>query len=170
MPAVAATMAVAAGGVLIAVLLRPGGPAGPVAGDRPAAPPAAPPALAATPGVATAAGAVPATAPPPLPPAGPARSAMARPAPSRDEEARATRLLLADPRLGPIVRAMYEGATGHPPGSARELRVHALIFRRHGCEVRRCLQLFVRFPGGAWLDVGRVIVDLTGGTVRVLPW
>ncbi|MCW2881008.1 MAG: hypothetical protein JWQ95_5108 [Sphaerisporangium sp.] len=91
-------------------------------------------------------------------------------APSRWEEERATELLVADPLLGRRLRHDFTEATGRPPASAADLRVHSLIFRRHGCETRRCLQLFVRFPNGAWFDVGRVIVDLSTGNVRVLKW
>ncbi|GII61915.1 hypothetical protein Skr01_20000 [Sphaerisporangium krabiense] len=101
--------------------------------------------------------------------AGPAGAAT-RPAPTRWEEARATEVLLAQPRLGALVRRSYAAAAGRPLTSPAELRVHSLIFRRHGCELHRCLQLFVRFPDGRWLDVGRVIADLTTGELRVLNW
>ncbi|RCG32301.1 hypothetical protein DQ384_07320 [Sphaerisporangium album] len=100
----------------------------------------------------------------------PAASPSMRPAPAPWEEARATEVLLAHPALGRTVRTAYARAAGRPLRSAADLRVHTLIFRRHGCEAHRCLQLFVEFPGHRWLDVGRVIVDLSTGGVRVLKW
>ncbi|MDH2427677.1 hypothetical protein [Sphaerisporangium sp. TRM90804] len=92
------------------------------------------------------------------------------PAPARWEEAYATEILLAHPTLGGLVRETYAETAGRRLSSPGDLRVHTLIFRRHGCEAHRCLQLFIRFPGGTWLDVGRVIADLTVGEIRVLPW
>lgn len=92
------------------------------------------------------------------------------PAPAPWEERFATELLLAHPVLGETVRGEYARSTGRRLRSAGDLRVHTLIFRRHGCEAHRCLQVFIRFPGGEWLDVGRVVVDLTTETVRVLEW
>ncbi|MEO3808466.1 hypothetical protein ABGB17_05630 [Sphaerisporangium sp. B11E5] len=93
-----------------------------------------------------------------------------RPAPARWEERFATELLLAHPVLGETIRGEYAKAAGRRLRSPGELRVHTLIFRRHGCETHRCLQVFIRFPGGVWLDVGRVVVDLTTENVRVLEW
>ncbi|MFC6081520.1 hypothetical protein [Sphaerisporangium aureirubrum] len=98
------------------------------------------------------------------------RALDTRPAPARWEERYATQLLLAHPTLGETIRGEYARATGRRLGSASELRVHTLIFRRHGCETHRCLQVFIRFPGGSWLDVGRVVVDLSTESVRVLEW
>ncbi|MEU8266432.1 hypothetical protein AB0B89_04630 [Sphaerisporangium sp. NPDC049002] len=92
------------------------------------------------------------------------------PAPTRWEEARAAELLLADPVLGQRVRDAYARAAGRPPASAADLRVRSLVFRRHGCETRRCLQLFVWFPGGEQLDIGRIIVGMPEGSVHVLKW
>ncbi len=106
----------------------------------------------------------------PEPTPGDPRDPATPPAPSRGEEARAARLLLADPALGPAVREAYARAAGRPLASADDLRVRSLIFRRHGCETRRCLQLFVWFPDGEQLDIGRVIVDMPTGSVRVLKW
>ncbi|MEU9884778.1 hypothetical protein [Sphaerisporangium sp. NPDC051011] len=100
----------------------------------------------------------------------PSASPSMRPAPEPWEEARATDVLLAHPALGRTVRRAYARAAGRPLRSAADLRVRTLIFRRHGCEAHRCLQLFVEFPGHRWLDVGRVIVDLSTGDVRVLKW
>ncbi|GGK71253.1 hypothetical protein Sme01_26750 [Sphaerisporangium melleum] len=93
-----------------------------------------------------------------------------QPPPSRAEEAHAAELLLADPRLGEVVRDAYAASAGRPLVSARDLRVRSLVFRRHGCQAVRCLQLFVWFPGGDQLDIGRVIVDMNAGSVRVLAW
>ncbi|WP_344951158.1 hypothetical protein [Sphaerisporangium flaviroseum] len=92
------------------------------------------------------------------------------PAPTRAEEDRATRLLLADPPLAKIVRKAYAEAAHRTLSSAADLRVRSLIFRRFGCETRRCLQLFVWFPNGEALDIGRIVVDMSSGGVRVLRW
>ncbi|WP_248958092.1 hypothetical protein [Sphaerisporangium perillae] len=92
------------------------------------------------------------------------------PAPTRSEQARATEFLLADPPLAAIVRRAYAEAAHRPLTSAADLRVRSLIFRRFGCETRRCLQLFVWFPNGEELDIGRIVVDMSSGGVRVLRW
>ncbi|WP_214409494.1 hypothetical protein [Sphaerisporangium fuscum] len=91
-------------------------------------------------------------------------------APSPAEERQAAALLLGHPALGRAVRERYaHAADGHEP-TPTTLRVRTLIFRRHGCETHRCLQLFVWFPDGGMLDAGRIIADLSTGAIRVLKW
>ncbi|MET8159840.1 hypothetical protein ABZT47_26015 [Sphaerisporangium sp. NPDC005289] len=91
-------------------------------------------------------------------------------APTPSEQVRATRFLLADPPLAAVVGRAYAEAAHRPLSSAADLRVRSLVFRRFGCETRRCLQLFVWFPNGEELDIGRVVVDMASGGVRVLKW
>ncbi|MFC4535526.1 hypothetical protein [Sphaerisporangium dianthi] len=115
-------------------------------------------------------GATGAPRPPGLPSTGDLRDGGHPPAPTRSEQRRATEFLLADPPLALIVRRAYAEAAHRPLSSAADLRVRSLIFRRFGCETRRCLQLFVWFPNGEDLDIGRVVVDMATGGVRVLEW
>jgi hypothetical protein len=140
----AATLAVGLGvGLAVGLAMTPS-PDRPVVPDRPRVAPLAPPPRI--------------------------RALDTRPAPARWEERYATELLLAHPVLGETIRGEYARAAGRRLRSAADLRVHTLIFRRHGCESHRCLQVFIRFPGGTWLDVGRVVVDLSSETVRILEW
>lgn len=93
-----------------------------------------------------------------------------QPPPSRSEESFATELALDHPWLGLKVREAYAEVTGERLSSAADLRIRSLIFRRHGCEAHRCLQLFIWLPDRSAIDLGRIIVDLSTEEVRVLKW
>jgi hypothetical protein len=90
--------------------------------------------------------------------------------PSQREELRAAQLLLADPRLGPKVRDAYAKAASRALGSAADLHVQGLIYPRKPCEAHRCLQVFIRFPDGRWLDTSRIVVDLSAKKIVSLEW
>ncbi|MFC4588282.1 hypothetical protein [Sphaerisporangium corydalis] len=93
-----------------------------------------------------------------------------QPPPSPEEEAYATALVLAEPWLGRWVRDAYARVTGRSLSSPGLLRVRSLIFRRHGCQAHRCLQLFIWLPDRSPIDVGRIVVDLSARNVRTLTW
>ncbi|MEV8634023.1 hypothetical protein AB0395_20425 [Streptosporangium sp. NPDC051023] len=100
-----------------------------------------------------------------------------QPPPSKAEELRAAELLLAQPKLGDGVRLSYAGTAGRLLRSASDLGLRGLVFTpsQEGgaatqCAVHRCLRLFVRLPGGHWLDTSRIIVDLSAKKIHILEW
>ncbi|MEV7009855.1 hypothetical protein [Streptosporangium sp. NPDC051022] len=100
-----------------------------------------------------------------------------QPPPSKAEELRAAELLLSHPKYGDGVRGSFAGAAGRPLRSASDLGLRGLIYTpsQEGgaageCAVHRCLRLFVRLPGGKWLDTSRIIVDLSARRVHTLGW
>lgn len=100
-----------------------------------------------------------------------------QPPPSKTEELRAAELLLADPGLAEGVRLSFSRAAGRLLRSASDLGLRGLIFtpsQENGaaaqCAAHRCLRLFVRLPGGHWLDTSRIIVDLSAKKIHILEW
>ncbi|MFI6597905.1 hypothetical protein ACIBHX_16730 [Nonomuraea sp. NPDC050536] len=95
-----------------------------------------------------------------------------QPPPSPHEELRAGELLLADPKLGKAVRQAYARAAGRPLRSAADLGLRGLIYTAPSgpCATHRCVRLFVRLPGGKFLDTSRIVIDLSAGQVRTLEW
>lgn len=95
-----------------------------------------------------------------------------QPPPSQREELRAGGLLLADPRLGAAVRQAYAAAAGKALRSVADLGIHGLIYTEPSgpCTTHRCVRLFVRLPGGKFLDTSRIVIDLSAGQVRTLEW
>jgi hypothetical protein len=93
--------------------------------------------------------------------------------PSRNESARAAGIVLADGRLGPGLRETFQRATGRPLSSPDQLQVQGMLFTRGRqaapqCTGHRCVQLFVRVPGGKWIDTSRIVVDLSAGRAHVI--
>ncbi|GAA3115830.1 hypothetical protein [Streptosporangium carneum] len=101
-----------------------------------------------------------------------------QPPPSKAEELTAAELLLAHSKLGEGVRRAYALVAGGPPRSASDLGLRGLIFtpsQEEGgaatrCATHRCMRLFVRLPGGRWLDTSRIVVDLSAKKIHVLEW
>ncbi|NUR88979.1 MAG: Tat pathway signal sequence domain protein [Nonomuraea sp.] len=96
----------------------------------------------------------------------------AQPPPSPREALRAAELLLADHKLGKGVRQAFAKAAGRPLRSVSELGLRGLVYRSPGgpCRTHRCVRLFVRLPGGRFLDTSRIVIDLSAGTVTTLEW
>jgi hypothetical protein len=103
-----------------------------------------------------------------------------QPAPSPAETSRAVQVLLDDKKLGPELRAMYKGATGQELRSPTDVWSQALIFKARTatgvagvekasqCGAHRCFQLFVRVPGGKWVDTTRLVIDMSARHAIVL--
>lgn len=101
-----------------------------------------------------------------------------QPAPSRAETSRAVRILMDDQRLGPKLKTMYRQATGQDLTSPNDLWAQALIFKAKratgmagalqsagDCGRHRCFQLFLRLPGGKWVDTTRLVIDMSARRV-----
>jgi hypothetical protein len=96
------------------------------------------------------------------------------------EATRAVELVIADEDLGASLRNDYQKVTGKELTSASQLRSQAIRFsaaqavgaKNEGefseCGVHRCVQLFIEFPNGQWVDTSRLVVDLSADRVRVL--
>ncbi|MBL1100664.1 Tat pathway signal sequence domain protein [Streptomyces coffeae] len=109
-----------------------------------------------------------------------------QPPPSLAEARQAVRILLADRRLGPGMRASYASATHRKLTSPAQLRLQGMAFlasRAEGvkgarqvsrCGAHRCVQLFVRIPGtqgrdgGRWIDTSRIVIDLSARRAAVI--
>ncbi len=108
-----------------------------------------------------------------------------QPPPSLAEVRQAVRILLADRRLGPGMRASYASVTHEKLTSPTQLKLQGLAFlaaRADGvkgarqvsrCGTHRCVQLFVRVPGergrGAkWIDTSRIVIDLSARRAAVI--
>ncbi|MEU8827135.1 hypothetical protein [Streptomyces sp. NPDC048636] len=109
-----------------------------------------------------------------------------QPPPSLAEVRQAVKILLADRRLGPGMRASYASATKKKLTSPSQLKVQGMAFlaaRADGvegarqvsrCGVHRCVQLFVRVPGergrdgGTWIDTSRIVIDLSARRAAVI--
>lgn len=108
--------------------------------------------------------------------AGTVRRHGVQPPPVADEVRQALALLLADPRLGPGLRTDYTAETGKPLRGPAQLAAQGMTYRAGQaagasvarCGVHRCVQLFVRVPGGKWIDTSRVVIDLSARRVAVI--
>jgi hypothetical protein len=98
--------------------------------------------------------------------------------PTAAEAARAVKIALADPQVGPAIRARYQELTGSPLTGPDQLQGRAAVFRAdsqpaaaHGtaasCGARRCAQLVLATPSGALLPM-LPIVDLSSEQVVTL--
>lgn len=99
---------------------------------------------------------------------------------AQGEAVRATELVIADEQLGATLRRDYEKAMGEPLTSASQVRSQAIRFDADqaiaatnkqefsACGSHRCVQLFIGFPNGQWVDTSRLVVDLSAERVRVL--
>jgi hypothetical protein len=93
--------------------------------------------------------------------------------PSAGEVSQAVRIILADPRLGPGLRAAYQSSTSHQLTAPSQLHTQGITFlashsaglagadRVAQCGAHRCIQLFARIPGGKWVDTSRIVIDLS---------
>ncbi|MBI0294766.1 hypothetical protein JBE04_09830 [Streptomyces sp. PRKS01-29] len=103
-----------------------------------------------------------------------------QPPPTLAEAREAVKVVLADRRLGPGMRESYAAQTGKRLTSPAQLRLQSMSFlgsRAEGvdgarkvsrCGEHRCVQLFVRVPGGKWIDTSRIVVDLSARRAAVI--
>ncbi|WP_055551394.1 hypothetical protein [Streptomyces sp. NBRC 110028] len=103
-----------------------------------------------------------------------------QPPPTLAEVRQAVKVILADRRLGDGMRASYRAETKKRLTSPSQLRVQGMSFlgtRAKGvkgaeqvsrCGTHRCVQLFVRVPGGKWIDTSRIVIDLSAGRTAVI--
>ncbi|MFD0690256.1 hypothetical protein [Actinomadura fibrosa] len=108
------------------------------------------------------------------------RSRNTQPPAAREELRRAVELVLADPRLGPGLRAAYKAASGRALVSADEVHVRGRVFRAAQaagagggeqvaqCGRLRCLTVSLKMPDSGWLDTSRLVIDMSGQRVHVL--
>lgn len=109
-----------------------------------------------------------------------ARQHGVQPPPTLAEAREAVKVVLADPRLGPGMRDSYTSQTGKRLTSPSQLRLQSMSFlgsRAKGvdgarkvsrCGEHRCVQLFVRLPGGKWIDTSRIVIDLSARRAAVI--
>lgn len=105
-----------------------------------------------------------------------------QPAATPDELRRATTLILADAKLGKGLRAQYQAAVGRPLGSASDLHMRGFVFgaaRAAGagnasafreCGRHRCLQVSLKLPGGRWVDMTRIVVDMSAQQILIINY
>jgi hypothetical protein len=103
-----------------------------------------------------------------------------QPPPTLAEVRQAAKIILADRRLGDGMRASYTAETKKRLTSPSQLRIQGLSFlgsRARGvkgaeqvsqCGAHRCVQLFVRVPGGKWIDTSRIVIDLSARRTAVI--
>ncbi|MET8010141.1 hypothetical protein ABZU86_07600 [Streptomyces sp. NPDC005271] len=103
-----------------------------------------------------------------------------QPPPTLAEVRQAVKIILADRRLGPGMRDSYASETKKTLASPSQLLVQGMAFlhsRARGvsgaqkvsrCGVHRCVQLFVRIPGGKWIDTSRIVIDLSARRATVI--
>ncbi|CDR17035.1 hypothetical protein [Streptomyces iranensis] len=103
-----------------------------------------------------------------------------QPPPTLAEAREAVKVVLADRRLGPGMRESYASQTGKRLASPAQLRLQSMSFlgsRAKGvdgarkvsrCGEHRCVQLFVRIPGGKWIDTSRIVIDLSARRAAVI--
>ncbi|MBP8539162.1 hypothetical protein [Streptomyces sp. MK37H] len=103
-----------------------------------------------------------------------------QPPPTLAEAREAVKVILADRRLGPGMRESYASQTGKRLTSPAQLRLQSMSFlgsRAEGvdgarkvsrCGEHRCVQLFVRVPGGKWIDTSRIVIDLSARRAAVI--
>lgn len=103
-----------------------------------------------------------------------------QPAPTLAEVRQAVKIILADRRLGDGMRAAYQAETEKQLTSPSQLKIQGMSFlgsRAEGvkgaeqvsrCGAHRCVQLFVRVPGGKWIDTSRIVIDLSAGRTAVI--
>ncbi|MEU0842437.1 hypothetical protein ABZ370_23600 [Streptomyces sp. NPDC005962] len=109
-----------------------------------------------------------------------ARQHEVQPPPTLAEARQAVKVILADRRLGEGMRASYKAETKKPLTSPSQLLIQGMSFlgsRAEGvkgaeqvsqCGAHRCVQLFVRIPGGKWIDTSRIVIDLSAGRTAVI--
>ncbi|MFI0817475.1 hypothetical protein ACH4TX_13400 [Streptomyces sp. NPDC021098] len=103
-----------------------------------------------------------------------------QPPPTLAEVREAVKVILADRRLGDGMRASYQAETEKKLTSPTQLRLQGMSFlgaRAKGvkgasqvaqCGTHRCVQLFVRIPGGKWIDTSRIVIDLSARRTAVI--
>ncbi|WP_148082206.1 hypothetical protein [Streptomyces botrytidirepellens] len=108
------------------------------------------------------------------------RQQEVQPPPTPAEVRQAVKVILADRRLGDGMRASYRAETKKRLTSPSQLLVQGMSFlgsRAEGvkgaeqvsqCGAHRCVQLFVRIPGGKWIDTSRIVIDLSAGRTAVI--
>ncbi|OPF80194.1 hypothetical protein VT50_0213620 [Streptomyces antioxidans] len=109
-----------------------------------------------------------------------ARRHGVQPPPTLAEAREAVKVILTDRRLGPGMRESYAAQTGKRLASPAQLRLQSMSFlgsRAKGvdgarkvsrCGEHRCVQLFVRIPGGKWIDTSRIVIDLSARRAAVI--
>lgn len=109
-----------------------------------------------------------------------ARQHGVQPPPTLAEAREAVKVVLADRRLGPGMRDSFTSQTGKRLTSPSQLRLQSMSFlgsRAKGvdgarqvsrCGAHRCVQLFVRLPGGKWIDTSRIVIDLSARRAAVI--
>lgn len=109
-----------------------------------------------------------------------ARQRGVQPPPTLAEAREAVKVVLADRRLGPGMRDSYASQTGKRLTSPSQLLLQGMSFlgsRAKGvdgarkvsrCGEHRCVQLFVRIPGGKWIDTSRIVIDLSARRAAVI--
>ncbi|MFD5386587.1 hypothetical protein ACFWMG_16905 [Streptomyces sp. NPDC127074] len=109
-----------------------------------------------------------------------ARQHGVQPPPTLAEAREGVKVVLADRRLGPGMRDSYTSQTGKRLTSPSQLRLQSMSFlgsRAKGvdgarkvsrCGEHRCVQLFVRLPGGKWIDTSRIVIDLSARRAAVI--
>jgi len=108
------------------------------------------------------------------------RQQEVQPPPTLAEVRQAVKVILADRRLGEGMRASYRAETKKRLTSPSQLLIQGMSFlgsRAEGvkgaeqvsrCGAHRCVQLFVRVPGGKWIDTSRIVIDLSAGRTAVI--
>ncbi|MGW2326180.1 hypothetical protein ACWC5C_10485 [Streptomyces sp. NPDC001700] len=108
------------------------------------------------------------------------RQQKVQPAPTLAEVRQAVKIILADRRLGDGMRAAFTAETKKRLTSPSQLKIQGMAFlgsRAEGvkgaeqvsrCGAHRCVQLFVRVPGGKWIDTSRIVIDLSAGRTAVI--
>ncbi|WP_421107136.1 hypothetical protein [Streptomyces sp. NEAU-S77] len=108
------------------------------------------------------------------------RQQEVQPPPTSAEVRQAVKVILADRRLGDGMRASYRAETKKRLTSPSQLLIQGMSFlgsRAEGvkgaeqvsqCGTHRCVQLFVRIPGGKWIDTSRIVIDLSAGRTAVI--
>ncbi|POX52264.1 Tat pathway signal sequence domain protein [Streptomyces sp. Ru72] len=92
---------------------------------------------------------------------------------TREENAEAARLLIADP-LGAGLKADYKDATGKELTSPGQLMLTGIVYRAvpgaqppvlDQCGTHRCVRLLPKIPNGAWIDGRSFVIDLSARKV-----
>ncbi|KUJ71043.1 Tat pathway signal sequence domain protein [Streptomyces albus subsp. albus] len=100
-----------------------------------------------------------------------------QPPPAGEEVREAARLLIADP-LGSGLKKDFADATGKPLTSPDQLTVTGFVYRVDAdnpgpgaladCGRHRCVRLFTRVVNGPWIDVRKLVIDLSDRKVARL--
>lgn len=101
-------------------------------------------------------------------------AARMQPAPSAQETAKAMEIFLAS-GLSADFKARFGRSAGRPFSTASQVQTTATAYTARPadtgadqCGKSRCVQLFTRVPGGPFIDITDIVIDLSGRTVARL--